>query len=230
VVRDVPEIDAATIHRFQGSERDAIVFDLTDGADFRGPSRLTGGDADQALRLFNVAVSRARGKLVVLVDLAFVERHYPLGSPFTKLLEAMLASGAGVVPAMDLVKAYLDGEGESSVRWTTDCVGAVSAAIADCGPDASVDVNVPDGHIAPEQLVQLAEPVRSNEVRVRCSATTARQLEHTRADLRLLLAGPMPWAIVDESVVVVGSRHPGGSAAVASGRRVVTAFRRAIAP
>ncbi len=230
LVRHLPGVDAATIHRFQGSERDAIVFDLTDGADFRGPSRLTGGDADQALRLFNVAVSRARGKLVVLADLEFVERHYPLGSPFTKLVEAMLAAGAEVVPAADLVADYLGAERESSIGWMPDWASAAEAAITGVGLDATVDLNVPEGSVSPEQLVQLVELVSSPGVRVRCSAATARQIEHTSADLRLLLAGPMPWAIVDESLLVVGARDPGGPAAVAYGRRVVTAFRRAIAP
>jgi hypothetical protein len=229
LVSHLSGVDAATIHRFQGSERDAIIFDLTDGPDFRSPSRLTGGDADQALRLFNVAVSRARGKLVALADLDFVERHFPLGSPFTKLVEAMLASGAEVVPAMHLVPDDLDADRESSVHWTTDWVGAVSAAIAASGPDATLDLNVPDGHVAPEQLVQLVGSTTAS-VRVRCSATTARQIEHTSAELRLLLTGPMPWAVVDESVLVLGARDPGGAAAMASGRRAVTAFRRAIAP
>lgn len=222
-------VDAATIHRFQGSERDSIVFDLTDGPDFRGPSRLTGGDADRALRLFNVAVSRTRGKLVVLADLEFVEQHYPLGSPFTKLVAAMFASGAEVVPATDPVMDYLGVEGGSSVRWTTDWIGALSEAIGAAGPDATLDLNVPEGHAPPEQLAQLVGSTTAS-VRVRCSATTARQIEDTTADLRLLLAGPMPWAVVDESVLVLGARDPGGVVAVASGRRVVTAFRRALAP
>lgn len=229
LVRHLAGVDAATIHRFQGSERDAIVFDLTDGPEFRGPSRLTGGDADQALRLFNVAVSRTRGKLVVLADLDFVERHYPLASPFTTLVEAMLASGAEVLPAMDLVAPYLDAASGASVRWTTDWADAVSRAIAHVGPDAPVDLNVPDGHVAPECLLQLVGPASSG-VRVRCSATTARHLEHTSADLRLLLASQIPWAVVNESVLVLGARNVGSPAAVASGARIVTAFRRAVAP
>jgi hypothetical protein len=142
----------------------------------------------------------------------------------------MLASGAEVVAAADLVADYLDTEDGSSVGWALDWAGAVEAAITRIGPDATVDLNVPDGHVSSEQLEQLVESVSSPGVRVRCSAATARQIEHTSADLRLLLAGPMPWAIIDESLLVVGARDPGGPAAVASGRRVVTAFRRAIAP
>lgn len=230
LVRHLAGVDAATIHRFQGSERDAIIFDLTDGPDFGGPSRLTGGDADQALRLFNVAVSRARGKLVVLADLGFVERHYPLGSPFTTLVEAMLASGAEVMSATDLVGSFLDTARESSVTWKADWLRSASEAVTENGPDATVDLNVPDGSVSSEQLVQLVESVSPQGVRVRCSATTAPQLEHTSADLRLLLAGPLPWALVDESLLVLGARGPQGPAAVALGRPVVTAFRRAIAP
>ncbi len=230
LVRQLSGADAATIHRFQGSERDAVVFDLTDGPDFRGPSHLTGSDVGQARRLFNVAVSRARGKLVVLADLDFVERHYPLGSPFTKLVEAMLAAGGEIMPATEVIEQHLGSENGSPVRWVQVWADAVAASLADLGPGTSVDLNVPDGHLSSEQLVALVESVTASDVRVRCSATTARQIEHTSADLRLLLASPMPWAVVDNSTLVLGGRESGGAAAVASDDRVVTAFRRAIAP
>ncbi len=230
LVRQISGIDAATIHRFQGSERDAVIFDLTDGAGFRGPSTLTGSDADQALRLFNVAVSRARGKLVVLADLGFVERHYPLGSPFLKLLAAMQAAGGEVVPSTELVAGFSGEPARSRVRWAPDWVDAVAVVLDDRGPAASVELNVPDGLVDAERFVAMVESMTPNDLRVRCAASTARQIEHTAAEIRLLLAGPMPWAIVGESTLVLASIEPGGPTAVASGRQVVTAFRRAVAP
>ncbi|MGB6059555.1 MAG: AAA domain-containing protein, partial [Microthrixaceae bacterium] len=80
LLRDHDSIQTATIHKFQGSECDAVVLDLTDALPMSGPSRLTGGESDMALRLFNVAVSRARHKLVVVADCSFVEKRMPLGS------------------------------------------------------------------------------------------------------------------------------------------------------
>jgi hypothetical protein len=229
LVRGLDGVDAATIHRFQGSERDAIVFDLTDGPGFRGPSRLTGADAEHARRLFNVAVSRARGKLVLVADLEMVERHYPLGSPFRTLLDAMDTAGAERVSAADVVSSLIEDQADLPVRWTDDWLDAVDGSVAE-GEHSSLDLNMPDDLFGADQLVGLVEAAAPAQVRVRCSAATARALEHTVAELRLLRAGELPWAIVDERVVVIGSSAAGQPAAVASGARIVTAFRRAVAP
>ena len=56
-------IQVGTIHPFQGSERDVIIWDLVETADL-DLGRLFRDNAGK--RLVNVAVSRARGKLVVV--------------------------------------------------------------------------------------------------------------------------------------------------------------------
>lgn len=59
-------VEAGTVHQFQGSEADAVVFDLVDGPGRNSLGLLLKGDA--GIRLVNVAISRARGKLVVVAD------------------------------------------------------------------------------------------------------------------------------------------------------------------
>ncbi len=64
-------VSSGTVHRFQGSERRAIVLDLTDSAPhklgtFLRPSSLR----DTGARLLNVALSRARDHLFVVANLA----------------------------------------------------------------------------------------------------------------------------------------------------------------
>src|SRR5262249_21502248 len=76
-----PHVTGATVHRFQGSERDLVIFDLVDAFPQTGASQLTGRDADTAFRLLNVAVSRARGKLIVLADVKFILERHPRSSP-----------------------------------------------------------------------------------------------------------------------------------------------------
>lgn len=66
------EIKAATVHSFQGSESDVVILDMTDCYKARYVSRLlSGGDNDLANRLFNVSLSRAKAKLIVLVHRRF---------------------------------------------------------------------------------------------------------------------------------------------------------------
>jgi len=59
-------VEAGTVHQFQGSEADAVVFDLVDGPGRRNLGLLLRGD--MGTRLVNVAISRAKGKLVVIAD------------------------------------------------------------------------------------------------------------------------------------------------------------------
>lgn len=61
-------VECSTIHRFQGRECDVVLIDLVDAPPMR-PSSLV---AD-APNLLNVSVSRARGKLVIVADVAYFE-------------------------------------------------------------------------------------------------------------------------------------------------------------
>ena len=58
-------VECSTIHRFQGRECDVVLLDLVDAAPMR-PSALVGEP-----NLLNVSISRARGKLVIVADVAY---------------------------------------------------------------------------------------------------------------------------------------------------------------
>jgi AAA domain len=67
-------VECSTIHRFQGRECDVVIIDLVDAAPMR-PSALVG----DAPNLLNVSISRARGKLVIVADVAYFEQTAPDG-------------------------------------------------------------------------------------------------------------------------------------------------------
>lgn len=58
-------IKTGTVHSFQGDESDMIIFDVVDNS-IDGPGRLFRDKAGE--RLINVAVSRAKGKLIIVGD------------------------------------------------------------------------------------------------------------------------------------------------------------------
>lgn len=65
------EVVSATVHKFQGSERDMIIFDAVDSyPQPRAGVLLTNEDGD---RLVNVAVTRARGKFINIVDKKYLQ-------------------------------------------------------------------------------------------------------------------------------------------------------------
>jgi hypothetical protein len=81
-------IEAGTVHQFQGSEADVVIFDLVDGPGRSHLGILLRGDT--GTRLLNVAITRARGKFVLIADSEWCERaHVAVSSP---LLGRFLAS------------------------------------------------------------------------------------------------------------------------------------------
>lgn len=80
---DKPDILCSTVHQFQGFEKDVIIFDTVESA----PKRETGiiftdGETiDDATRLVNVAITRTRGKFIVISDYSYLMLHRDSISP-----------------------------------------------------------------------------------------------------------------------------------------------------
>jgi hypothetical protein len=70
------KILASTVHRFQGQEADAIVYDISD-SDGTTPHWL---ESETSKRLMNVAFSRAKNKLIVIANRNFLFRKLPSGN------------------------------------------------------------------------------------------------------------------------------------------------------
>lgn len=80
MVRDVNELEAlphaikcATVHQFQGSEEDVIVYDAVDCYRLPFPGALIASTAGRyADRLFNVAMTRSKGKFICVANGSFM--------------------------------------------------------------------------------------------------------------------------------------------------------------
>ena len=68
-------VEIGTVHTFQGSECDVIIFDLVDCSKFEKSNKVYFGKiygGEQGEQLLNVAISRARHKLIVVCDPHFI--------------------------------------------------------------------------------------------------------------------------------------------------------------
>jgi len=68
-------IASATVHQFQGSEKDIIIYDAVDCYRMPYPGTLlTSKDNNYANRLFNVAVTRAKGKFIAVANVTYMNK------------------------------------------------------------------------------------------------------------------------------------------------------------
>jgi hypothetical protein len=103
---------AATVHRFQGAEKDLIILDLVDAFWQRAPGGiLTSRKNNAAGRLINVAVTRARGKLVVLAHCRFFDGRLAGNSAVAGLFNYIGRNGL-VIEAGELLGGQLPGQKE----------------------------------------------------------------------------------------------------------------------
>ncbi|WP_404328190.1 AAA domain-containing protein [Mesobacillus maritimus] len=79
------DIIAATVHKFQGSERDVMIFDTVDGSpQTRAGMLLIGKDSE---RLINVAITRTRGKFIHVSNNEFIAKNVYRGKTLHQLVQ-----------------------------------------------------------------------------------------------------------------------------------------------
>lgn len=84
------DVVCSTVHQFQGFEKDLIIFDTVESEPKKETGKLfvDGETIDDATRLVNVAITRARSKFIVVANQSFLNDHRNDISPeMRKLLE-----------------------------------------------------------------------------------------------------------------------------------------------
>lgn len=80
-------LEASTVHKYQGSEKDYIIFDAVDTVPLKEPGRLLSTQSrDAANRLVNVALTRTKGKIVCVSDVNFFMSYKDETLLFHKLI------------------------------------------------------------------------------------------------------------------------------------------------
>lgn len=64
-------VSCATVHQFQGSEADMLIFDAVESYPKRAVGYLMGKDSNQVVRLINVAITRGKGKIITVANANF---------------------------------------------------------------------------------------------------------------------------------------------------------------
>ncbi|BBD63287.1 hypothetical protein NIES2109_61370 (plasmid) [Nostoc sp. HK-01] len=85
-------IRCSTVHRFQGAEQNLIIFDAVEGSPQANAGKLVvGGTQSTAMRLANVAVSRAQGKFIGLFNYQYIQQKLNSFNIFRKFVDRIYA-------------------------------------------------------------------------------------------------------------------------------------------
>lgn len=105
--RKLKNVECRTVHRFQGHEKDLVILDTVDGEPFP-PGVLLAGDnfGSSAANLLNVSISRARGKLIVISDIAYFRKNAN-AKPIGKLLSAIGSHGLVISARVAMVECNI---------------------------------------------------------------------------------------------------------------------------
>ena len=91
------------MHRFQGRESDVVILDTVDADPMRPGVLLSErGIHSSAHKLINVAISRARGQLVIVADVSYFKHGAPDGVMSKVIARALAAGCREILRAGDL--------------------------------------------------------------------------------------------------------------------------------
>lgn len=201
-------ISCATVHQFQGSEKDVIIYDAVDCYRMPFPGMLiTSTRNDYANRLFNVALTRAKGKFVGVANVAYMEnKNLSNRLMFEKMIQTQKRK-TSCMTGLDLIHAqrlknydiirFLDAK-NGQKKFVKD----ISAA------KREIRVDIPDKPIDDKSLNQITTALLTAKQRGVKVYVRAEKKQRLPSELKkLAIENPYvanPIVIVDKSITWFG--------------------------
>ncbi|MDQ0483189.1 DEAD/DEAH box helicase [Guptibacillus hwajinpoensis] len=111
--RHEADILSATVHRFQGSERDMMVFDTVDSDPEYRPGMLLMGQNSE--RLINVAMTRTKGKFINVSNVDYIQKKVSRAKTLHQLVEHQIDQDERISPSQ--IGKWINNQ-HPSLRWS----------------------------------------------------------------------------------------------------------------
>lgn len=118
---DRTRVVASTIHRFQGSERDCIIFDLVEGEPLN-PGKLTQGafKNSEPGRLITVAISRAMGKFILVGNSEYIKSKFLITDAVPQVVAKLCQNGQVIDSSVLGDWSFQDGYNPDKIQLLRD--------------------------------------------------------------------------------------------------------------
>jgi hypothetical protein len=189
------DIIAATVHRFQGSERDVMIFDTVDSyPQTRAGMLLTGRDSE---RLINVAITRTKGKFIHVSDRSFIERHVYQSKTLRQLVDYQVKNHQEVTPKE--IGSWIKNQ-HPKLRWFN--AGNLANIFQDIQmAKSSIVISLPRQTILSEQWWDI---LKNRNKQIKLTIISEECWEGLRPEHLMEEPFPFPFIMIDQRLLWLG--------------------------
>jgi hypothetical protein len=189
------DIIAATVHRFQGSERDVMIFDTVDSEPLeRAGFLLTGGESE---RLLNVAITRTKGKFIHVSNTNFIRRHVYSGKILRQFVEHQEKKLQNVTKQQ--IGAWIQNQ-NSKLQWVH--AKKLDRVFQDIDrARSSIIISLPSHTVLTDPWIK---KLISKKGRIKFTIISNERWELLQPDLRIETNVSFPFVMIDQRLLWLG--------------------------
>lgn len=158
-------ISCATVHQFQGSERNTVIFDAVESYPFVKPGWLVAKNENgSVMRLINVALTRARCKFITLANTRFWDnKFHGTQNTYFKLLEHIKAKNTVVDIKGNRIFEYIKSlDFGKNINYYYTAVNAMEILLKDINSaKKKIVITLPTDKLNPQYETIIAETIKS---------------------------------------------------------------------
>ena len=209
--REETDVECATVHQFQGSERDTIIFDAVESYPSTRAGVLLGRKLEAVTRLINVAVTRAKGKIVVVTNSKFWELNYKDKNHVVyNLVQYLKLEGNHVSTREDRLQKYLlQLPNTKNIKNYQDNAAMLEAFAADVAKaQERLIISIPDGGLDIETeaiLFKIISDAKERGITILCKTKDYEELPANWKSIALASDNAdFPILMIDDKVMWYG--------------------------
>lgn len=203
------DIVCSTVHQFQGDEKDIIIFDTVESYPNEKLGQLTSNNKGDAVnRLVNVAITRAKGKLIVIGNYSYWKNYAQQNNSFLKLMKYIERQDKSFVISSDQLKKFIEKSRIGKIRFWDDDDNAAYAFIEDLrAANDNINIMLATGNeinsSCLKELKSLTDANSNIKIEIK-TPTDQKQLTRLNKFTYITKRDSLPVSIIDNNVVWYG--------------------------
>jgi hypothetical protein len=189
------DIISATVHRFQGSERDVMLFDTVDTYPQDRPGMLLVGKDSE--RLINVAITRTRGKFIHLCDHHFIQLNVYRNKTIRKLVDHQFHNQQEVLPHQ--IGAWIKNQHPNLTWIHAKKLDMIKEDIRQA--KQSIFLGLPSGKVMANEWKTI---LNNRNEKVSITSMTTEKIENVKVDQFVQQSVSFPFIIIDNQYLWLG--------------------------